>query len=81
MKKLLAGKKTLTVNSGGVPSLCNVVIVKNTLLHAAFSAVFHTYDHHLLSLHAFFYKNTLYKNVHDDDDGQTIKNIVRILPS
>ena len=28
----------------------------------------------------FFYKNTLYKNVHDEN-GQKIKNIVRILPS
>ena len=27
-----------------------------------------------------FYKNTLYKNVHDEN-GQKIKNIVRILPS
>ena len=28
----------------------------------------------------FFYKNTLYENVHDEN-GQKIKNIVRILPS
>ena len=38
------------------------------------------YRNQIKATRFFLYKNTLYKNVHDEN-GQKMKNIVRILPS
>ena len=44
------------------------------------SQKFHSFEICHVWIHAFFYKNTLYKNVQDEID-QKVKDVLRILPS
>ena len=72
---LLSGTNELMIKKlfciQGTPCKYYLVLCSYTKLRRVINSSF---------LHAFFYKNTLYKNVHDEN-GQKIKNIVRILPS